>query len=119
MQIQTKGHKVQVTIEDSEEAATLPSLIEMGWPRGASGQRWEITYPFSDEVYSYYVCIDYEVDEWFFYAFADNGYTLPFSSSRGDGLNAAIVCALCRLLTGNSESILMKMYDARLFAEGA
>ena len=118
MQIKTKGHKVQVTIEGPEEAVSLPSMIGRGWPHNKPGQRWEITYPFPDEDFSYYVCIDYALDEWCFYAFAENGYTPSQSSSRGEGLNATVVGALCRLLVGDPATVFMKMCDARLFAEG-
>lgn len=118
MQIKTTGRKVQVTIEGPEEATALPDMIGRGWPNGSSGQHWEITYQFPDEDFSYYVCVDYGMGDWCFYAFSGNGYTPPFSSSRGEGLNATLVGALCRLLTGDSNTILLKMHDARLFLEG-
>lgn len=118
MQIKTVGHKVQVTIEGPEEAATLPAMIGRGWPDDTSGKRWEINYPFPEEDFSYYVCIDYRMDDWRFYALSGNGHVPSFSSSRGEGLNAILVGALCRLLTGDSNTILLKMHDASLFAEG-
>lgn len=118
MIINTVGNLVEVTLENPYESMSLPDMIGRGWPHAASGQLWEISYPFPDEGYTYCVNIDNDVDTWSFYAIADNGYTPPFAKLAGEGVNATLVGALCRLLRGGSEDILMKMHDAHLFAEG-
>ena len=118
MIINTEDNLVEVTLEHPYESMSLPVMIGRRWPHNNSGQVWEISYPFTDDGYTYCVDIDNEADTWSFYATADNGYTPPFAKLSGEGVNATVVGALCRLLRGGSEDILMKMHDARLFAEG-
>lgn len=117
MRIKETGSKVKVILEGPGEAADLPQLISASLASGYTGRRWEIIYPFPEECYTFYACIDYHFDEWCFYAIEDGGYTPEFAKLFGTGVDDATVGAVCRLFRGASETIMFKMHDARLFTE--
>lgn len=119
MRINETNSKVIVALEGPNEAVSLPWLIDNSLKAGYTKRRWEITRAFPDEGWSYYVCIDFYLDEWCFYAIDDNGYTPDFSKVYGSRINTPLVGALCRLLTGSSCRIMTQMRDTRIFVEGA